>query len=533
MPVGLALLLAVAGVRLAVLLGAVRVLVGAAVDLPLLRRARTLRAGALLRVAALLGRTVLALRAGALLLRRAAVDLALGAVRAILRAGLRRHRAGTPATLRVRVPVALALLRRALAVGGWERSGRRALAGLGLAVLLGAVGVRLAGAVLAGLLRAALLRRLRAGGLLRGGVGESAGGRCPGTRDHGDVGVPPRPACRGAVRRCARRSRPTSPGSESLMAQMHREPVRHEGMVAPGPKKNAVASGGYGVGFVTATADRLTIRNFTETAGLFRTLGASGFRRFSTYRQATAAATATNTVFGFLRTYVMLAVAGSAAALGGQAAGYDAPQLITYVWVGQGLIGVVGMWGWTELADRIRSGDVVTDLLRPVHPVLGYLLPDLGRAAYALLTRFVVPIVVGALAFDMYLPRRPATYPLFAVSVLLAVLVCFAGRFLANAAGYWLLDTRGVLMGWALCAGVLGGLYFPIRFLPEWAATALYLGTPFPSLLQVPLDVLVERDPPIGQLGLLGLQALWAGVLFTACVVVQRRAERRLVVQGG
>lgn len=287
------------------------------------------------------------------------------------------------------------------------------------------------------------------------------------------------------------------------------------------------------MGFITATADRLPIRNFTETAGLIRTLGASGFRRFSTYRQATVAATVTNTMFGFLRTYVMLAVAGSAAALGGQAAGYDAPRLVTYVWAGQGLIGVVLLWGWTDLADRIRSGDVVTDLLRPVHPVLGYLLPDLGRAAYALLTRFTVPIAVGALAFDMYVPQRAATYPLFAVSVLLALLVCFAGRFLANTAAYWLLDSRGALMAWAVCAGVLGGLYFPIRFLPDWAAAALYFGTPFPSLLQVPLDVLVERDPPLTQLGLLGLQSCWAVALLWACVAVQRRAERRLVVQGG
>jgi ABC-2 type transport system permease protein len=238
-------------------------------------------------------------------------------------------------------------------------------------------------------------------------------------------------------------------------------------------------------------------------------------------------------MFGFLRTYVMLAVAGAAVALGGQAAGYDAPRLVTYVWAGQGLIGVVMLWGWTDLADRIRSGDVVTDLLRPVHPVLAYLMPDLGRAAYATLFRFTVPVAVGALAFDMYLPRRPGTYPLFVLSVLLAVLVSFAGRFLVNAAAYWLLDSRGVQMGWAVGAGMLGGLYFPIRFLPDPVAAALYLGTPFPSLLQAPLDVLVERDSAAGQWGLLGLQAAWAAALFAACHVVQRRAERRLVVQGG
>jgi ABC-2 type transport system permease protein len=80
---------------------------------------------------------------------------------------------------------------------------------------------------------------------------------------------------------------------------------------------------------------------------------------------------------------------------------------------------------------------------------------------------------------------------------------------------------------------VLVGLYFPLRFLPDWLVIALWLGTPFPSLLQAPLDVLVERDPAARQAAVVALQAAWAGILLAACVAVQRRAERRLVVQGG
>ena len=48
-----------------------------------------------------------------------------------------------------------------------------------------------------------------------------------------------------------------------------------------------------------------------------------------------------------------------------------------------------------------------------------------------------------------------------------------------------------------------------------------------------PLDVLVERDPPAMQVGLVALQAVWAAVMLRAAVLVQRRAERRLVIQGG
>ena len=263
----------------------------------------------------------------------------------------------------------------------------------------------------------------------------------------------------------------------------------------------------------------------------FRAISRSGFRRWSTYRQATIAGAFTNVVFGFVRCYVLLAVADAAA--GGRAAGYDAEQLATYVWIGQGLLSVVAIWGWTDLADRIRTGDVAADLIRPVHPVISYLAADLGRAGHAVLTRFFPPLIVGLIFFPLYAPQRWATVPLFALSVLLAVIVCFGCRFLVNASAYWTHDARGALFFWTLSSGVLAGLYFPLRLLPDWLAALLYVGTPFPSLLQVPSDVLIERDGPALQAGLVVLQAVWCVVLLALCARVQRKAERKLVVQGG
>ena len=264
--------------------------------------------------------------------------------------------------------------------------------------------------------------------------------------------------------------------------------------------------------------------------GVAWALAGAGFRRYSTYRQATVAGAFTNTVFGFLRCYVILAVA---AAAGGTAAGYRGPQLVTYVWIGQGLLAVVQMWGWTDLADRIRTGDVQSDLLRPLNPLANYLATDLGRAAHAALTRFVVPTAVGALCFTMYAPHAPLSYPAFLVSTLVAVLVSFGVRDLVNLTGFWLLDIRGVITLWQLGSGVLSGLYFPLAFLPGWAQELLWLGTPFPAAFQAPIDVLVERGS-VGHRSLLFVDQLcWAVLLIAVCLLVQRRAERKLVVQGG
>jgi ABC-2 type transport system permease protein len=263
---------------------------------------------------------------------------------------------------------------------------------------------------------------------------------------------------------------------------------------------------------------------FAPLAALTR----AGFHRYATYRQATAAAAFTNSAFGFLKCYLLLAVLGARASV----SGYTAPQLATFVWVGQGLLGIVLLWGWTDLADRIRSGDVTTDLLRPVDLHWAFLAGDLGRAGHAALTRLVVPWTVGALCFDLYTPGHAATYPLFAVSVVLAVMVSFGVRYLVNLCAFWLLDVRGVISAWGIASNTLTGLTVPIPLFPAWAQAVLW-ATPFPSMFQAPLDVLVERGGTGHQALLVAGQAGWVAVLLAVGHAVQRRAVRKLVVQGG
>ncbi len=267
----------------------------------------------------------------------------------------------------------------------------------------------------------------------------------------------------------------------------------------------------------------VTVRAYTALAG-------AGFRRFSTYRQATVAGAFTNVVFGFLRCYILLSIVSTA---GTTLAGYDGAQLATFVWTSQGLLAVVGSWSQLDLSDRVRTGDVVADLLRPVPPLAQYLCADLGRAGFSMLTRFVAPVAVGLLTFDLYLPRNPLSYLLFLVSVLLAVLIAFCARYLIGLSAFWLLDVRGVIMAWVILWGGGSGLYFPLPVLPDWLELMLWIGTPFPSTLQAPLDIAVERGG-LGHAALvLAAQLAWLAVMLVACRHVQRRAWRKLVVQGG
>ena len=253
-----------------------------------------------------------------------------------------------------------------------------------------------------------------------------------------------------------------------------------------------------------------------------------GYARYAAYPAATWAGVFVNTVFGFLRAYVILAVFAERRDVGG----YDATAAVTYAWLTQGLIMTVFIWGWRELAFRIRTGDVATDLIRPVAPLRAGLAFDLGRALYHAIFRGIPPFLIGALFFPLRLPSSPLVWLAFLVSVILAVAISFAIRWLSNSSAFWLLDDRGVTIIVGTAISLLSGFIIPVAFFPGWLATLAQL-TPFPAVIQVPVDIFVGRAAgPDIIVALLG-QLAWAAALLVAARGAFALGVRRLVAQGG
>jgi ABC-2 type transport system permease protein len=261
---------------------------------------------------------------------------------------------------------------------------------------------------------------------------------------------------------------------------------------------------------------------------LYWEVAVRGYRRYATYRGATIAGVFTNTVFGFMRAYVYLALFASREEVGG----FDVSDTLTYTFATQGMLMVAYIWGWWEVALTIRSGDVVTDLSRPIDYQLYWLAQDLGRATYHAIFRGIPPFVIAALVFDLRLPEHPATWLLFVLSVYLAVCVSFAMRFMVNLSAFWLMDYRGVGGLMAAAWTFLSGFAVPLTFFPDGLRQVVWL-LPFAGLVQIPVQIFLEKGTA-GELGaMLALQAGWAVLLFLAARTVLGAATRKVVIQGG
>jgi ABC-2 type transport system permease protein len=262
---------------------------------------------------------------------------------------------------------------------------------------------------------------------------------------------------------------------------------------------------------------------------VFLRLVVAGFRRQSQYRLAMLAGLATNVVFGFIRAAILLAAVASA---GGAIGGYRAGSMSTYVWLSQGLIGAVALFGWTEISQRVRTGDIAVDLARPVDLQTAYLAADLGRAAHTFLPRGLPSVLVGAATVGLVLPARPASYLLGLVSVLLGVAISFYCRFAVNLVSFWLVEIRGVISLYIVTASFLSGLYVPVHLFPHWLAV-LAAATPFPSVLQTPIDVLSGYLTGTDALQAVGIQLGWLVACGALGRLLMAAGHRRLVVQGG
>lgn len=261
---------------------------------------------------------------------------------------------------------------------------------------------------------------------------------------------------------------------------------------------------------------------------LFWEIARVSFQRQLTYRAATLAGLATNIFFGLLRAAVLIALYGARDVV----AGISLQDAITYTALAQAMIAYLMIFGWYDLMNSVYSGEVATDLLKPLSYFRFWLAQDLGRAVVALLLRGVTILVLYALVVNIALPGSAVLWLALILSLALSWLNSFAWRFLVNLAAFWTPNARGIGRLAFGIVWVFSGFYMPLRYYPDWFQTLCQF-TPFPSMLNTSVEIYLGLLTGPALIDALLLQVGWAVLLILACQVILRAGVRSLIIQGG
>jgi len=212
--------------------------------------------------------------------------------------------------------------------------------------------------------------------------------------------------------------------------------------------------------------------------------------------------------------------------------GMSFERTFTYLSLAMSVFVLLQTWVEWGMSQRIISGDIVIDLLRPLD-YMGLMVSDiLGFVAGNFLAIALPSFLIVVFAFGMPVPLG-LNLPLCLVSLALSFIINFSIDFLVGNLGFYTESTWGISITKEVIVLSLSGALVPLQFYPEAIRRALEW-LPFQAIYSAPINILTDGGMGIGaMLKTLGAQAAWAAVLVLAARAAFARASRAVTVNGG
>jgi ABC-type uncharacterized transport system permease subunit len=183
-----------------------------------------------------------------------------------------------------------------------------------------------------------------------------------------------------------------------------------------------------------------------------------------------------------------------------------------------------------EIDDRVSTGQVAGDLVRPF-PFMKQMVAlqigtNVGLAAW-----FVMAIPLAMLIGSLRMPE-PANLGAYVVSFGLAYVIELLFWLLMGLTSFWLINGSGVRAVMGMTSGLLSGAVVPLWFMPDWMRAVVEV-LPFQAATFLPASIFAGQVRGADLVKPLAVQAVWIVILLWIASIVWRRAQRKLVIQGG
>jgi ABC-2 type transport system permease protein len=261
---------------------------------------------------------------------------------------------------------------------------------------------------------------------------------------------------------------------------------------------------------------------------LFWQITKRSYQRYLSYRAATLAGLVTNFFFGILRASILVALYGTQT----EVEGITINGAITYAAMTQAVIGYLSLFSWFDLMITVYTGEIATDLLKPMSYLGFWMAKDLGRAIVQLTFRGFIVMLGYAIIFDLVWPQGIDRWMVLFLTLIFSWIISFLWRFLINLSSFWTPNARGIMRLFFMLSWFFSGFLMPLRFFPEWVLRISYL-TPFPHMLNTVVEVYLGILQGTDLVQAIMLQLVWIIILFLAGQVILRAGVRRLVILGG
>ena len=209
-------------------------------------------------------------------------------------------------------------------------------------------------------------------------------------------------------------------------------------------------------------------------------------------------------------------------------------HVASYVWLQQAFFRML-LSSDADLMDKVRTGGIAYDLCRPVRLYGFYYARIMAQKLMGSLLRAFPMLVFAALLPEGWGISLPASLPALTLSLaaLLLGLCCVcAMENITVAFTMRTLDPRGFQAMLNLLMMILSGNILPLTLFPDsWQRVITLL--PYAQMLDAPIRLYTGEYALPQAPGVLLLQGVWTVLLILTGVMLWRRNQHRMIIQGG
>ena len=210
--------------------------------------------------------------------------------------------------------------------------------------------------------------------------------------------------------------------------------------------------------------------------------------------------------------------------------GVAADTLLVYLTISALHVYVMGNGIAHEMEERISTGQVATDLVRPFGFMHQMVAQQVGFS-YGMAPVLLVAVPAGMLVGSL----RPPSLPMLLVYLLSFVLAYVVNTLIwmqMGLFGFWMLNFGALLALTSVISSFLSGALVPLWFMPDALRFVVQL-LPFQATTFLPASIFSGQVSGSGVVLPMLVQVAWIAILLGTLSLTWRRAQRKLVIQGG
>ncbi|MFI5691643.1 ABC transporter permease [Kribbella sp. NPDC051586] len=211
--------------------------------------------------------------------------------------------------------------------------------------------------------------------------------------------------------------------------------------------------------------------------------------------------------------------------------GVDGTTAVAYAAIAVCLQSALLPWQFSSLPMRIRTGQIATDLTRP----LGLMWQALGQNLGVLLARLplgAIGLAAAGLLGALLLPPGLSALLLAVIATVAGAMIAMLCNLIVSMVAFWTLEISGPLIVYRFGSSFLSGSLIPLWFMPDWLRASIEW-LPFQAQVYTPVSIYLGQTRGAEAVALVGVQLLWLVVLTLLLQAVWARARHKVVVQGG